>query len=95
MVTGRRSCLCSGTLKYCLKLKYGGWLETSFSSIVMQNKTGILEPLSVCVLLSLAMRVFYCHWLCLSNGMKVAVFQPKSGMAFKTGNLTALTNEVI
>lgn len=48
---------------------------------------GILECLSVC---------FYCcHWLCFSNEIKVAVFQPKRGMTFETGNLTALTNEVV
>lgn len=53
----------------------------------MQNKMGILEPLSVC---------FYCcHWLCSSNETKVAVFQPKKGMTFETGNSTAPTNEAV
>lgn len=51
------------------------------------TKGSILEPISVC---------FYCsHWLCFSNEMKVAVFQPEREMTFETGNLTALTNEAI
>lgn len=51
-----------------------------------QNQVAILEPVSV---------FLSSHWLCFSNEMKVAVFQPEREVTFETGNLTALTNEVI
>lgn len=51
-----------------------------------QKKVVMLEPISVVLLFSLAL---------LSNKMKAAIFQPEREMTFETGNLSALTNEVI